>query len=172
MSEVKTLKKFTSLERLVLYKLVKLIEDGNYTQITATKEDLETDIPKRLITRSQRDKDYLSQLDIQYLVYLITSDKAELRLRVSCLKVVFYKLNLGEDYPYMDLLTKAEFIEDAFIPEIKTVLLALHFQLGENNEQNSKHIRREPSENDVNEVEAKDEKLRRGNNGIVKPSIF
>lgn len=175
----KELKRFTSLERLVLKKLVNLIDSESYDEIIADDNDLRKEYPLRMVTESKRHLKTLGELDIQTLVYLITSDKADLMLRVNALKVAFHKINNSEEYPYSNLITKEEFVNEAFLPEVRSILLALKLNLegDEDEKKGDKCIGEEPRKTTTDEDKDEVEEHRRSDREttkrvIPKPNIF
>ena len=86
-------KRFNSLERLVINKVLSKIESENVDDIRANEKHLEYVYPKSLVTAKLRKHNTLNELDTETLVYLITNNKSNLELRVFSIFVLFHKLN-------------------------------------------------------------------------------
>lgn len=151
-------KKFTELERLVLKKLIKKLEQEDYYTILATENELNYQFPKDMVTMTKRNGETLSSLDTQTLVYLITSKEASIELRANGVLVLFHKLNTSDDYPLANIITKEEYIKEAVIPSIKTVLTAIEFKLEIEEDETYKNIRGNAQSTNVakTEVEKKE----------------
>lgn len=178
MSKEKEFKKFSRLDLIVLKKLKSKVENRKFNDIIAEESDLSFKYPKNMMSSTYKKYgEDLMSLDMERLVYLIDSNRADLELRHKCIKVLFHKLNCEEDYPYKDLITKEEFIDDAVVPTILARLnimidfikKEIEYETNENNRSNSR-------ETDVVKVEAQKENTRRSNidangNKIKKPTI-
>lgn len=176
-------KRFNSLERLVINKVLSKIESENVDDIRANEKHLEYVYPKSLVTAKLRKHNTLNELDTETLVYLITNNKSNLELRVFSIFVLFHKLNTNEPYPFMETISKEEYVKEAVIPEIKKVLgmLKLQIELGDNNEAD-KGIGRDTSEVTLDKTEEQKEEYPRSDRVIdgeskvntmpPKPNIF
>jgi hypothetical protein len=122
-------KKFTQLERLVLRKIIQKLEEKDYDSILATEVELDYTFPKSMVTVSKRTDNRLETLDTQTLLSFITSDKASIELRANSALVLFHKLNTTNEYPMSNIITKEEYIKEAVIPAITTVLMAIKLKL-------------------------------------------
>lgn len=122
-------KKFTQLERLVLRKIIQKLEEKDYDSILATEIELDYTFPKSMVTVSKRPDNRLETLDTQTLLSFITSDKASIELRANSTLVLFHKLNTINEYPMSNIITKEEYIKEAVIPAITTVMMAIKLKL-------------------------------------------
>ena len=174
--DVSTFKKFTQLERLVLRKLIQRLEEEDYGSILATEVELEYTFPQNMVTDSKRPDNRLESLDTQTLVYLITSDKASIELRANGVLVLFHKLNTTNEYPLSNIITKEEYIKEAVIPAITTVLMAIKFKLEKEENETYQSDRGITQPTNVAKTEAKAKEHRPSNtnaNGepIERPKI-
>ena len=174
----KNYKKFTNLEKLVIRKMFSKIDNYEIGSISANSNQLDYKVPQRMVTESKRNLGTLGGLSSSTLVYLATSDKADTELRVNSIFVLFHKLNTEEEYPFMDLITKEEYISEAIIPELKSILTILELKLDSGSEnETSESVRKDSPDVVVAQVEEPQEEYRGGGfdaNGkrIPKPQIL
>lgn len=117
-------KKFNRLELLVIKRALEKIESNDYVGITCEDKILQAMPTQNILTETKRNISY-GDLDSQGLVYLITCDKASIDVRINAFFALFHNLNVKEEYPFSFMITKEEYIRDAVMPEIRSILLGI-----------------------------------------------